>query len=90
MKEKLRTIWNFALSVISPTIEQRIEFWVGLNPSQKPLHTQIEPSQRLVNNAMEAIRQNARNVGSVPIVVPQNGSLQTGKHFSSAIVVGVE
>lgn len=90
MKEKLKTIKNFVQSIISPTIEQRINRWVGSMPSPRPTVTEIQSSQDIVNNAMSLIRQNARNAASAPIVVHLNGNSLTEKHSRLALHTNVQ
>lgn len=79
MKGKLKTIWSFVRNTTSPTIEQKLKYWVGSMPLPTPLHTEIEPSLKLVNNAYNLLRQNAELAASAPMVVPRSGSMQTAK-----------
>ncbi len=74
MKRKLGIIWNFVVAVISPTIEQRTRSWVGSETSPRPIHTQIQYDQKIVNDAMNLLYQQRSLAASAPILVPQNGS----------------
>lgn len=73
MRESLKIIESYVLSVILPTIEQKVKKWVGLEIYQNLPLTEIEYNQRHVNNVLNCLHQNASLTISVPMFVQENG-----------------
>ena len=77
MKEILKTTRNYVLSVILPTIGQKVERWCGQKIYPNLIHTKIDYSQKVVDSAMNLLIHQRKLNNSVQMFAQESGDTPT-------------